>query len=123
MIRHVMRKLFFILMFFLSSFFVKKSYTQTIGCFQQSTSTVFRDEGLLGIWGGRTLSTLCAPGAGPSTKYASIVVNSTTYCNIGILGSGVLVRYNELNCNLDLYIILLIIPITLFGYWRIKIRS
>ena len=115
-------KLILILMFFLSFPFFKKGYAQPLGCLRTSTSTVYRDN-LLGLWGGRTLSTLCAPGAVPSTKYANIVVLSTTPCNIELLGSGVLVRYNELNCNLDLYNFLLVIPMTLFGYWRIRMGS
>jgi hypothetical protein len=94
-------------------------YGQTTGCLRGTT--VYTQQ-LAGIWGGRTLSTVCGPGSTAATRYASNVslLPAPNFCNIDIFGSGTLVRYNEINCPLDSYVILFILPVAAIAIWKIK---
>jgi len=101
----------------------KESFSQSVGC-QRGTS-VYHQQGLLGVWGGTPYSTSCAPGSTTATLYAGNVtpLPGPQGCNINVLGGGILVNYNLLNCSLDKYILLLLIPCSLLSISILRNRD
>lgn len=98
----------------------KAGFSQSLGC--QRGTAVYHQQGALGIWYGTPYSTSCGPGSTISTLYAGNVtpLPGPQGCNINLLGGGILVNYNLLNCTLDKYILMLLIPCSLLGISRLR---
>ncbi len=98
----------------------KESYSQSLGC--QRGTVVYHQEGALGVWYGTPYSTSCGPGSTTTTRYAGNVtpLPGPQGCNINLLGAGILVNYNLLNCSLDKFILLLLIPCCFIGISKLR---
>ena len=97
-------------------------YSQNLGC--QRGNTVYTQQGLLGVWGGSALSTLCPPNAILTMTHAGNIVPlpGPQTCNINVLSAGILVHFDIVNCSLDKYVFLLILPIALVAASMIRKR-
>lgn len=97
----------------------KFSFSQSLGCLRGTS--VYHQQNFLGVWYGTPYSNFCGTGSTTATIYASNVkpLAGPQYCNIDLLGSGVLVNYSPINCSLDKYVIMLLLPNVLLGISRL----